>query len=789
MRNVRRLGLTRLLLQIAVVLALCSASGSAQVYSADAKPKPVAPVIRPKRVVTIPKLADRPTLSDFEGMVPSTQLSRAMTKIDGFVQRDPKNGAPASQRTEAYAGYTDKSLFLVFMCFDTEPSQLRAHMNRREDIQEDDQIGIFLDTMNDRKLAYTFFVNPIGIQQDGTYVEGSDPDLSWDTLWYSSTEITDKGYMAWMEIPFKSLRFPKTGAQRWGFFFERDIPRNNEASFFPHISNNEQGLMSQEAEMVGMEGISPGRNMQFIPYGSFSSFRALDERDPEQARFSQRTAQFRGGLDSKVVLRDSLVLDVTANPDFAQVESDEPQTTVNQRFEVFFPEKRPFFLENSGYFATPIDLVFTRRIVDPTFGVRLTGKVGPWAIGTLVADDRSPGKSVTHADPLIDRRALFGIVRISRDIGNNSRIGFIYTDRELETTPVTTCGAERCLTGFNRVGGIDAKWKISDKWAANLQAVASSTKFSDGTRAAGPAYHIYVQRSSNKLEFNSLYLDNSPGFETLTGFFQRPDIRRFSNFAQYRFRKNGRALLWHGPSLFTVNLWDHKGLRLEYQGDVNYRFVFKRQSQLQFFGTIKHERLRPQDFPELTANKDYAHNQRGLYFKTGFWKALTLSSEMSWGTETNYSPRAGIPVLGKSNFVQAGVAVRPVTGLTVENTYLLSRLRDNITDANIFNAHIIRSKWNYQFNRELSLRVIGQYNSVIANQALTTLPSDKNVNADVLVTYLLHPGTAVYVGYNSNLHNYDLSLGRNADGLIRMPNRLINDGRLVFVKISYLFRY
>ena len=300
--------------------------------------------------------------------------------------------------------------------------------------------------------------------------------------------------------------------------------------------------------------------------------------------------------------------------------------------------------------------------------------------------------------------------------------------------------------GFNRVGGIDGRWKLSDKWVATFQALASSTKYSDGSRTAGPSYEVYVERSSNKLEFNTLYQDTAPGFQTLTGFFRRPDVRRFSNFAQYRFRKEGKRLIWHGPSLSTVNLWDHSGQRLEYFGNLNYRFVMKRQTEFGVYGNVGHERLRPIDFPELPVKRDYAHYQRGFFFSTAIWKQLSVKSEVNWGTDTNYNPRLGPPVLGKSNFVSAGLTARPLRGLTVENTYLLSRLRDNITDANIFNAHILRSKWNYQFSRELSLRVITQYDTVLANRALTALQPDKNLNADVLVTYLLHPGTAVYIG-------------------------------------------
>lgn len=722
-------------------------------------------------------------------MEASSDLAKKMLKLDRFVQREPKDGVPSSQRTEAYVGYTAKHLYVVFLCFDNEPSRIRAHVNRREDIQEDDQIGFMIDTFSDHRHAYSFYVNPVGVQQDGTFTEGSMPDLSFDTLWNSTAHLTANGYVAWFEIPFKSLRFPRTPEQKWGIFFERDIPRNNESSFFPRITNNQQGFLTQEATANGLREISPGRNMQFNPHASFRSFHALDQRDPNQARYSNRTAEFRAGLDSKIVLKDALVLDTTINPDFAQVESDEPQTTVNQRFEVFFPEKRPFFLENSGYFDTPISLLFTRRIADPTYGIRLTGKLRQWAVGTLFADDRSPGKSVPESDPLSGHRAYYGVMRVSRDLWKDSNIGFMYTDRELNTTPKTVCTDLRCTVGANRVGGFDSKIRFNQHWIATFQALASSTKFSDGTRGAGPSYQIYAERSSHNLEFNTLYNDTAPDFQTLTGFYRRPDIRRFSNFAMYKFYRKSGKLLRHGPSIFTINNWDHNGLRLEYFSNVNYRWVFKGQTVLGVYANLGHERLRPIDYSSLAFNQDYAHYQRGLFFNTALSKIWSFNTEMNLGQDTNYSPRTGPPTLGYSGFVQAALNARPVKGLTISNEYLLSRLRDQHTDLNIFNAHIIRSKWNYQFNRELSLRFIGQYNAVLANPTFTTLQTTKNFNSDFLVTYLLHPGTAVYVGYNSNLENLDRSLANTPDGLLRTRDRFLNDGKQVFVKISYLFSY
>jgi hypothetical protein len=739
----------------------------------------------------IPRLERRPTVEDFLDMRISPAFAGKMLQVEGFVQRDPKDGTPASQKTEVYLGYTDKNLYVVCICFDAEPSKIRARMGRRENINDDDQFGFVLDTFHDRKHGVFFYMNPVGVQQDGIWRDNQEPDYSYDMVWNSEARLTGRGYVAWFEIPFKQLRFPARSDQTWGVFFERDVKRNNEYSFYPHITSNAQGFLAQETAMDGLEKISPGRNLQFIPYLSVRSFRGLDDRDPNNPHFHGKHVEVRPGLDSKVVLKDALVLDATINPDFSQVESDQPQITVNQRFEVFFPEKRPFFLENASFFETPINLVFTRRIADPEYGIRLTGKLGPWALGMLFADDKSPGESVAPYDPLSGHKAYFGVLRVNRDIGKESTVGLIYTDRELNTVPgESECTDNPCLVGSNRVGGIDAKIKFNSKWSATLQALASHTKLNDGTHKGGAAYDYYLERSSTKLEYNVLYQDTAANFETDTGFFRRPDVRRFSQFTMYRFRREGKVLQWHGPSLFTINNWDHSGTRLEWFGNVNYRWVFAGQTSFGLFSNLGHERLRPVDFNTLATNRDYAHVHRGVFFDFGYFKPLSVTGEVGWGTDTNFDTAIGPPVLAKSSYAQILMTVRPVRGLTIDNTYLLTRLRDLVTDTNIFNDHIIRSKWNYQFTRALSLRFIAQYNTVLNNPALSSLQPAKNFNADVLFTYLVHPGTAVYLGYNSNLQNLDPSLGLDRNGnLLRTRNRFLNDGRQFFVKVSYRFQY
>ncbi len=726
-------------------------------------------------VASIPRVERSPVLEDFLEMKAGNGLEGKLAKIEHFIQREPRDGQPSSERTDVYLAYNDKNLFVIFIAFDSEPEKIRAHLTRRENIQDDDQVEVMLDTFHDQRRAYSFATNPLGVQLDQLYTEGQGYNDSFDTLWDSRGKVTSQGYVVWISIPFRSLRFLPSG-QNWGIVLRRGIPRLNEDVYWPRVSSRIEGRLNQEAILQGLERISPGRNIQLIPYGVFRSFRTLDQRNPSAPFFENKAADGAVGLDAKFVLKDRLVLDFAVNPDFSQVESDEPQTTVNQRFEVFFPEKRPFFLENSNFFETPINLVFTRRIADPQFGARITGKLGQYAIGALFADDRSPGKRVPDNDPLAGKRAHFGIVRVNRDVSKGSTLGIIFADRELQNA-------------FNRVAGVDVHFKFRKNWVGDGQAVSSSTRFPDGTSQAGPAYQAYLQRDGRKLYFDSLFLDNSPGFLTQTGFFRRPDIRRFSNFARYRFRPEGKHFISHGPGVFQLNLWAHDGTPLEQFVNANYLFEFKPQTVFGVFANTGSERLRPSDFSALQTNQNFPKGHHGIFFFTSFFPQVTAFAEAGWGKAINFGPAAGPPVSARSNYVDSGLTVRPVRRLTIENRYILSSLRVPTVDSSIFTDHIIRSKWNYQITRALSVRLIGQYNATLSNSKYSSLPRRKNGNLDFLVTYLLHPGTAVYVGYNSNLQNLDPSLAPVDSGLLRTRSRFINDGRQFFVKVSYLFRF
>ncbi|HKT12064.1 MAG TPA: DUF5916 domain-containing protein [Terriglobia bacterium] len=747
--------------------------------------------------VTIPRVSVAPKLSDFLGMKPDAAMAGKLLHIHGFIQRTPRDDVAPNQRTDVYLGYDSNYLYAVFVAFDEEPGKVRAHMTVRDHLTGDERLDLFLDTFHDHRHAYVFTVNPFGLQQDGTYDENASTnyDSSFDTVWKSNGRRTSRGFVVWEAIPFKSLRFPATQKQTWGVLFIRWIPRNNGSDTWPRVSTRIQGRLGQEATLEGINSISRGHNVQFIPYAYGRSYRALDTRDPSNPQFTSRSFDPRTGLDGKAVLKDSLVLDATVNPDFSQVESDQPQVTVNQRFAVNFPEKRPFFLENANFFQTPLNLFFSRDIADPQFGVRLTGKVGHYAIGTLLADDQSPGEIVPPESPLAGARAHFSVVRINRDVGKQSTVGMIYTDREFSGS-------------YNRVGGIDGHFKFNPNLTLDWQGVASSTTLPGGLHSSGPAYKLQLQQIGYKFYYNLNYEDLSPGFNTQTGFLGedtvenfvpysrsiprpavRPDFRSLGQFITYRFRPASKTLISWGPALYFDPVWDHAGNELDQYYDTGLSFELTGQTYFEVYQAADHELLRPRDFSVLPANRVFVHQHKGIYLGSQYYQPFTFTAQYEWGTDVNFVPPPGrAPMLANLTHGQVTMTIRPLTKLEVDNTYILERLTSRQGGASIFNNHILRSKWNWQFSPRLGVRTIFQYNTILPNQRLTSLQPTKQFNADFLVSYIVNPWTALYVGYNHDLQNLDLIPLSTGSELIR-TNQFLNDGRQFFVKFSYFFGF
>jgi Domain of unknown function (DUF5916) len=774
-----------------------------------------APLSSAAAGVRISRVSAPPRLEDFLEMTPrgnATQLS----KVTDFIQQTPSDGKPATQRTDVYLGYDEATLYLVWVCWDTDPRAIRGHLTRREAVTppDDDYVELTLDTFHDQRHGFLFDVNPRGVQADALWSEDSGPDYSYDTVWDSKGKLTNQGYVIWMSIPFRSIRFHPAKDQVWGVTLMRYSPRNDETDYWPRVSSRISGRLNQEAIITGVADVSPGRNMQFNPYGYLSGLHSLDDRDPTQPTFNNRDLQGKVGLDSKFVFHDSLVLDTTINPDFSQIESDQPQNTVNQRFEVFFPEKRPFFLENSNFFSdTNIGvyqtskILFTRRIIEPSFGARLTGKEGPWNLGFFVADDRSPGLEVPDNSPLSGTRAYFAVGRVSHDIGDQSSVGAVYVDREYDGN-------------FNRVGGLDASLRLGKNWTSWFRSLVSSTyatgdvvaavttvNSNSGNTIAPPAigytfgqdHEAVINGSGRRFQYDLQFQDITPNFHTDAGFVPRTDIRNVAQYYHFYWRPEGKHLVFHGPELNSHDIWDHNGVGLQHAYSGDWVFDFRHNVFFAPIAGIETDVLRPVDFAGLPNDHKYVQDLGGLVVGGSPMRLITWRTQIIRdGTVLIVVPTGQLPITGSETFINQTMSIKPTGSLEIDNTYILDRVLNGAANHASFNNHIIRSQWNYQFTKELSFRAILQYNGLLANPTYSSLQTTKDFSSDFLLTYLVHPGTAVYVGYNNNLENLIPSLclpatgqtmgcDPNGVGLVR-GTRLINDGRVFFVKVSYLFR-
>ncbi len=730
--------------------------------------------------ISIPRIEGEPGLADFEGMEPRTALARSMTRVGDFIQREPDDGEPATQQTEVYIGYDQTNLYAIWLAFDTNPELIRANLSSRENIGGDDRVGLTVDTFNDQRTALSFHATPLGIQWDARWTEGSSLRAGYDTtfesVWYSDGQLTDEGYMVSMAIPLRSLRFPDTDEQLWRIQFGRNIPRTSEFSFWPEYTIEIEGRLNQTALLRGIENVSPGNNSQFIPFLFARDVDALDTRAIGGPKFDN-TIEQDVGLDAKFVFNDSWVLDVTLNPDFSQVESDEPQVTVNERFEVQFPERRPFFVENADFFATDSNLLFTRRIIDPEGGIRFTGREGDYGLGAIFINDEEPGLNRDAGDPLAGEKANIGIIRGFRDISDQSRVGFFLSDRQL-------------AEGYNRVASLDARLKLTDNWITQMQLVGTDSEPTLGGEATtGYQRNIQINHSGRTVNSHSHFIETTDNFRTDLGFqnrFFKPDTSGIHNNVTLNFYPEGSSLNRWSTGFSDVYLNDNDGTRIYHQLGPSLNLNWAT-TGIGFSFTDYAEILRPQDFPGIITNTRYDYETYQVNIFDSTLQTATFRASYREGRALNLVPPIGtLPYVADTSRIDFTFLWRPIDRLSINNTYFLTELENRGGGAKVFTNEIFRSNWNYQFTKELSLRFIAQYDETEAGPA-TRLEDDENLNFDVLLRYVINPWSAFYVGYNSNRSNFDIIEYEGERELV-VANDLRRDGDQFFVKFSYLFQ-
>jgi hypothetical protein len=347
------------------------------------------------------------------------------TRLTGFWQYQPVDGRPAEEQTEVLVWYAPDAIHFGIIANDRSPGAIRATVADRDNIGNDDHVVLDIDTFHDRRRAFFFGVNPLGVQSDGVRSEGTgqasslipgNVDENPDFTWQSKGQITDRGYQVEIRIPFKSIRYPGSGPQTWGFNVQRVTKRTGYVDAWTDLRRANASVLAQEGGLGGLHDLQGGIAVEAQP---FVTATANGYRDSDTDHYVREDLDPDAGLNFRLGFT-SYALDATINPDFSQVESDAGQVTVNERFALFFPEKRPFFLEGIELFGSPQTLVYTRRIVNPKAGAKFTGKFGQLGVAHLTAIDE------TGADD-----AVFNITRLRRDFGQNSIAGVTFTNRDL----------------------------------------------------------------------------------------------------------------------------------------------------------------------------------------------------------------------------------------------------------------------------------------------------------------------------------------------------------------------
>ncbi len=664
--------------------------------------------------------------------------------VERWTEQRPRDGAEASEQTIVRLAYDANRLYVAIHAAYIDPSSMRANLGDRDRIGDDDIVALYLDPFLDHQRAYWFAVNAYGVQADGLLSTGGNDfdddfagDQSWDALFESKGRVVEDGWTAELAIPFKSLRYPAShgGEHQWGLQLLRRVQARDAQYTWAPMSRDVQGFLTQMGTLCGLSDLSVSHNLEILP--TIVTAR-MSERDSGSGRLVGEPVDASVGLSVKYGISSDLTLDVAVNPDFSQIEADRPQITLNQRFPLFYEEKRPFFLEGQDLFATSANLVHTRTVVDPFIGARLTGKIGRAAVGLTVADDRAGGeRDVASAGA----NAAVVLGRIRYDLRPESYVGVIVTDREQ--------GTRR-----SRLAGVDARFRIDDTKTVSLLLAGSDHRDEAGQRRRGLAADLELRRAGRHLEYGVQHQFRSPDFRTDLGFVRRVDMAETEADISYNFRPNGRVVSW-GPEVEYSRNYDHRGILNDERVDIGIDAVLARN----VFLSVSRARVL-----ERFADVDFRTSDYVAQASINASRRVSAWLEAEWGDGIEYT---NTPVVGRSRRAEADVTFRPSARVETSFSLEASRLIDRRTGVSLVAQTIYRLEAGYRFSDRLFLRTILERDTGVSR-----------AGANVLLTYRVNAGTVAFLGYDDRFAAADPP----------SPRRLRVTNRAIFTKVSFLWR-
>ena len=690
----------------------------------------------------VPKTENPPVI---DGKIDESTWTEAL-KFDNFKTINPDYGKEPSQKTVAYMTYDSENIYFAIRSFDLEPTKIKSSVSSRDGMFQDDYVAIMLDTSGSMQEAFGFFLNPLGIQGDGMINADGNAEATFDMVWYSKGQIDEEGFSVECRIPLQSIRFPggKTIPMRVSFF--RKITRSSETISTPPMFADKGSLLKQ-SQVISVSDLKYKRVYEFIPALTSSKRQSHDagemKTDEKQTDFS---------LTGKVGITSDLTLDAAYNPDFSQIESDAGQVDVNLRYALFYPEKRPFFLEGNELFQFagnvedgPLAMVVhTRRIVDPRFGFKLSGKLGRKnTLAALYANDDLPGD-------MIDEHPDFTIVRYKYSLKEDSYLGGFYTGKEYGE-------------GSNRVVGSDGRFRLSGVSMASYHIFGSFTQRdgSEGTDT-GHALGLNYQFGNRKFVLDLGYQDISKNFQIDTGFITRTGLRRLSAFTMYRFYPKSKFIQRIEPFYWSYHLYDTVDNMFETVNLMTLRFWLPRNTQVRFDALLANE---------VFAGQRFGRSGFGIQGASQITKQVFLNFFFRHTGSIFYDPVD--PFQGYGSRVGGALQFQPMEKLRfVLSLSYVDFFRDEDKEK-LYDYTIIRSLNTFQINKYLFLRGIVEYNSF-----------SERLTADLLASFTYIPGTVFYIGYGSAFEKMDWT-GQDYIG----SDRFMETKRGFFFKVSYLWRF
>jgi hypothetical protein len=827
---------------------------------AQALTQPRTPVTREPAATPAVSDAEEPGFASKKSAVAITKFTAAPV-IDGvlndevwksapvfgnFLQTQPGDNVAPTHPTEFMMAYDAKNLYLGFRVKQTRDT-VRATVARRDNIFNDDYVLLYIDTFNDQRQAYVVSFNPLGIQADGTFTEGRGEDYSVDLVMESKGVLTEDGFTIEAAIPFKSLRYEAGKNKQWGLHIFRRIKyMNGELDSWMPRNRSLNGSLNQAGHVTGLDGIETTRQLEINPSFTISESgrRSRYTFDGNPAgRYVNDGIKGEFGLTAKFGLTPTTTLDFAYNPDFAQVEADAPISTANLRFPVFFPEKRPFFLERIDIFQSGMNVVNTRAIVDPDIAAKLTGRRGKNTFGLMYASDngtrgnlskddrqelaqcianRTGPLPVCRNERIFEQNADIGVLRLKRDIGRQHNVGFFATTYNF-------------VDNHNHTAGFDGRFKLSPKVVTEFQILGTHTRSNfynaeldrnQYRTGNGVGYRAYLERSGRNLYMNFLLQGRSPDYRADVGFTNRVDTNYAGSYIKYETDRQAKN------AIVSKQVWNETNVSFDWKGRSQYfitntraQLALQRQTYVAANFQLGFERVYENEFgPIRTMVRPNGgafagpSGERGAKFKAvqSFIEStptkqlyVFVFTDYTWGL-MDYDFGAGPDFPRASRAYQdylaqcaanppacsgnapiisvPGLDPGPGDQLTIESTIRYQPTTAFQTQLNYTKRRLVRHDTDLvAFDDNLfSSRSVYQFTrNTFVRLRLDYSTLNRRVRPQFVLGWTPSPGTAIYAGYNDDI-NY-----KGYNPFIERPTQepgFRSNGRTFFIKASYLFR-